>query len=249
MLFDDLVAKIQDRIAEWENKVLSPGGRITLLRSVFSSLPIYLLQVFKPPTCVIERIDRLFNSFLWEGSTGTRKIHWASWHKITLPSNEGGLDIRGLGDVMQAFSMKLWWRFLTCNSIWTHFIWSKYCASQIPRNVKSKLWDSQTWKWMLASCSVIEQFTRCRIGKGELFFWHDCWMGEAPLVSRYPSFASSTTRVCYFYDNGKWDLGKLNNVLPEEVVAKILKISIDPLSVDTAFWVPTSNGQFTIKSV
>lgn len=43
MLFDDLVAKIHDSIAGWENKILSLGGRITLLRSVLSSLPIYLL--------------------------------------------------------------------------------------------------------------------------------------------------------------------------------------------------------------
>lgn len=125
---------------------------------------------------------------------------------------------------------------------------SKYCAGQIPRNVQLKLHDSQTWKWMLASCPVIEQYTRWRIGKGELFFWHDCWMGEAPLVSRFQSFASSMTRVHYFYDNGKWDVGKLNDVLPEDVVAKILKISIDPTNDDRAYWVPTSDGQFTTKS-
>ncbi|WRX29825.1 Ribonuclease H domain - like 10 [Theobroma cacao] len=132
-------------------------------------------EVLKPPISVIERIDRLFNNFLWEGSAGTKKIHWASWHKITLPSNEEGLDIRSLGDVLKAFSMKLWW-------------------------------------------------------------------------SRFPSFASSTTRVHYFYDNGKWDMGKLNDVLPEDVVAEILKISIDLPSDDRAYWVPTSDGQFTIKS-
>ncbi|WRX22756.1 Reverse transcriptase domain - like 10 [Theobroma cacao] len=49
LLFDSLLSKIRDRISGWENKVLLPGGRITLIRSVLSSLPIYLLQVLKPP--------------------------------------------------------------------------------------------------------------------------------------------------------------------------------------------------------
>ncbi|XP_017981034.1 PREDICTED: uncharacterized protein LOC108663047 [Theobroma cacao] len=82
------------------------------LSITYLGVPLYKgpKKVLKPPICVIERIDRLFNNFLWGGSAGTRKIHWASWHKITLPSNEGGLDIRGLGDVLKAFSMKLWWR-------------------------------------------------------------------------------------------------------------------------------------------
>ncbi|WRX22840.1 Reverse transcriptase zinc-binding domain - like 8 [Theobroma cacao] len=124
---------------------------------------------------------------------------------------------------------------------------SKYCAGQIPRNVQPKLHDSQIWKQMLASCLVTEHYTRWRIGKGELFFWHDCWMGEAPLVSRFPSFASFTTGVHFFYDNGKWDVGKLNDVLLEDVVAEILKILIDPQSDDRAYWVPTSDGQFTTK--
>lgn len=48
-LFDELVAKILEWITGWKNKILSPSGWITLLRSILSSLPIYLLQSLKPP--------------------------------------------------------------------------------------------------------------------------------------------------------------------------------------------------------
>lgn len=57
ILFYDLVTKIQARIARWENKMLSPGGRITLLRSVLSSLPIYLLQVLKPLFVLLKKLN------------------------------------------------------------------------------------------------------------------------------------------------------------------------------------------------
>ncbi|WRX25598.1 Reverse transcriptase domain - like 10 [Theobroma cacao] len=249
ILFDELVEKIRERIEGWDNKILSPSGCITLLRSVLSSLPIYLLQVLKPPICVIEKIDRMFNNFLSGGSAGTRHIHWSAWHKITLPSSEGGLDIRGLGDVFEAFSMKLWWRFMSSNSILTLFMRTKYCTAQISRYFQPKVQDSQTWKRMLASCTTAENYIRWRIGKGELFFWHDCWMGDTPLVNRFPLFASSMTKVSHFYDDGSWNVEKLNNVLPEDVVVEILNIPINPPNDDRAYWVPTSDGQFTTKSI
>ncbi|EOY06960.1 Uncharacterized protein TCM_021522 [Theobroma cacao] len=248
ILFNDLVAKIEERITGWENKILSPGGRITLLRSTLSSLPIYLLQVLKPPIIVLERINRLFNNFLWGGSASSKRIHWASWGKIALPIAEGGLDIRNLEDVFKAFSMKLWWRFRTTNSLWMQFMRAKYCGGQLPTHVQPKLHDSQTWKRMVTISSITEQNIRWRVGHGKLFFWHDCWMGEEPLVIRNQEFASSMAQVSDFFLNNSWDIEKLKSVLQQEVVEEIAKIPINASSNDRAYWTPTPNGDFSTKS-
>ncbi|EOY13984.1 RNase H family protein [Theobroma cacao] len=101
---------------------------------------------------------------------------------------------------------------------------------------------------MLASCSVTEQHIRGRIGRGELFFWHDYWMGDEPLVNRFPSFASSMILVSNFYQNGSWHIGKLNDALLEDVVTEIMKIPIDESRIYEAYWAPTSDGKFTTKS-
>ncbi|EOY03267.1 Uncharacterized protein TCM_018055 [Theobroma cacao] len=207
VLFDDLIDKIKGCISRWENKILSPSGRITLLRSVLSSLLIYLLQVLKPPACVVEKIERLFKNFLWGDSTGNKRMHWTSWQ--------------------QSFSHPL---------------------RVIRGYVQPKLHDSMTWKRMIMSRIVTDLNMRWQIGEGQLFFWHDCWMGDEPLVNRFPSFSTSTTKVCYFFDKGKWDVDKLKMVLPDEIIGEIMKISIDISSVDVAYWVPTSDGQFSTKS-
>ncbi|EOX94176.1 Uncharacterized protein TCM_003564 [Theobroma cacao] len=34
------------------------------------------------------------------------------------------------------------------------------------------------------------------------------------------------TRVCYFYDNGAWDVDKLNNVLPKEVIQDWIPVDL-----------------------
>ncbi|EOY25454.1 Uncharacterized protein TCM_026877 [Theobroma cacao] len=248
ILFNDLVAKIEERITGWENKILSPGGRITLLKSVLTSLPIYLFQVLKPPVCVLERINRIFNSFLWGGSAASKKIHWTSWAKISLPVKEGGLDIRSLAEVFEAFSMKLWWRFRTTDSLWTRFMRMKYCRGQLPMHTQPKLHDSQTWKRMVASSAITEQNMRWRVGQGNLFFWHDCWMGETPLISSNHEFSLSMVQVCDFFMNNSWDIEKLKTVLQQEVVDEIAKIPIDAMSKDEAYWAPTPNGEFSTKS-
>ncbi|EOY03243.1 Uncharacterized protein TCM_017949 [Theobroma cacao] len=120
------------------------------------------------------RLKRSERLPLWECLravfTDTRKVHWPSWQHNTCPSSEDGLDIRSLSDVFEAFSMKLWWRFQTCTSLWTRFMRDKYCTSRIQRQIQPKLHDSQTWKWMLASCPVTKQHIRWRIRRGELFF-------------------------------------------------------------------------------
>ncbi|EOY26529.1 Ribonuclease H-like protein [Theobroma cacao] len=99
ILFYSLITKIRDRVSGWENKVLSSGGCITLLRSVLSSLSMYLLQVPKPSATVIEKIEWHFNSFLWGDSTKSKKMHKAAWSKSTFPCSERGLDIRYLNDI------------------------------------------------------------------------------------------------------------------------------------------------------
>ncbi|EOY02236.1 Uncharacterized protein TCM_011923 [Theobroma cacao] len=247
-LFDSLITKIRDRISGWENKTLSPGGRITLLRSVLSSLPLYLLQVLKPPVVVIEKIERLFNSFLWGDSTNDKRIHWAAWHKLTFPCSEGGLDIRRLTDMFDAFSLKLWWRFSTCEGLWTKFLKTKYCMGQIPHYVHPKLHDSQVWKRMVRGREVAIQNTRWRIGKGSLFFWHDCWMGDQPLVTSFPHFRNDMSTVHNFFNGHNWDVDKLNLYLPMNLVDEILQIPIDRSQDDVAYWSLTSNGEFSTRS-
>ncbi|EOY06959.1 Uncharacterized protein TCM_021521 [Theobroma cacao] len=247
-LFDSLISKIRDRISGWENKILSPGGRITLLRSVLSSQPMYLLQVLKPPVTVIEKIERIFNSFLWGDSNDGKKLHWTVWSKITFPVSEGGLDIRNLRDVFEAFSLKLWWRFQTCNSLWTKFLRTKYCLGRIPHFVQPKLHDSQVWKRMIVGRDVALQNIRWRIGKGELFFWHDCWMGDQPLATLCPSFHNDMSHVHKFYNGDVWDIEKLSSCLPTSLVDEILQIPFDRSQEDVAYWALTSNGDFSLWS-
>jgi len=51
---------IRVRLSVWNNKFLSFGDRLVLLKSVLSSLPVYFLSFFKAPTGIISSIGSIF---------------------------------------------------------------------------------------------------------------------------------------------------------------------------------------------
>jgi hypothetical protein len=63
-----VVDRITARLSSWNNKFLSFGGRLVLLKYVLSSLPVYFLSFFKAPTSIISSIESIF--FLKIGGWG-----------------------------------------------------------------------------------------------------------------------------------------------------------------------------------
>lgn len=54
MHFNGLISKVVGRIKGWHGKMLSYGGRATLIKYVLQSLPIHLLSVVSPPKIVMK---------------------------------------------------------------------------------------------------------------------------------------------------------------------------------------------------
>ncbi|KAL2532533.1 RNA-directed DNA polymerase reverse transcriptase [Abeliophyllum distichum] len=145
-LYDDLLQKVKNRISRWAFRLLSSGGRITLLRSVLSSLPLYLLQIMQPPETVLKKLESTFARFLWDSKDQAHRMHWRRWKDICLPTDKGGLGFRRLEDVVQAFSLKLWWLFRSQHSLWAQFLLGKYCRSTHPILAPIRHFASVVWK-------------------------------------------------------------------------------------------------------
>jgi hypothetical protein len=93
-IWDDVVGKIERRLASWKRMYLSKGGRVTLIMSTLSNLPMYFLSLFPIPTSVANSIEKLHRDFLWGGVGEEVKYHLVSWSKVCSPISEGGLGIR-----------------------------------------------------------------------------------------------------------------------------------------------------------
>jgi hypothetical protein len=77
-----IVENMEKRLSMWSSRHLSYGGRIVLINSVLSSLPLYFFSFFKAPKCIIQQLVRIQRNFLWGGGLDFKKICWISWDQI-----------------------------------------------------------------------------------------------------------------------------------------------------------------------
>jgi hypothetical protein len=91
-----VVHRIRTRLSGWNNRFLSFGGRLVLLKSVLTALPVYALSFFKAPSGIISSIESLLTNFFWAGGEDRRKIPWISWMDVCLQEESGGLGVKQL---------------------------------------------------------------------------------------------------------------------------------------------------------
>ncbi|GJR64380.1 hypothetical protein Tco_0010445 [Tanacetum coccineum] len=66
--------KVQGRLSKWKSKVLSVGGRLTLLKSVLGATPIYYMSMYKAPMYVINKLEAIRSHFFNGGDPNIRKM-------------------------------------------------------------------------------------------------------------------------------------------------------------------------------
>ncbi|KHN13746.1 Putative ribonuclease H protein, partial [Glycine soja] len=97
-----IITKFEFKLSKWKQKSLSMGGRITLINSVLTALPIYMLSFFRVPKKVVQKLVSIQRNFLWGGGSEVAKIAWINWDTICLPKNKGGLGIKDLSKFNEA---------------------------------------------------------------------------------------------------------------------------------------------------
>ncbi|XP_028123599.1 uncharacterized protein LOC114320724 [Camellia sinensis] len=100
--------KVRSRLTGWKRRLLSFAGRLTLIKVVTSSLPVYYLSLFKIPVGVAREFEKLQARFLWGVSELKRKLHMVKWEDITKSVEQGGLGIRRVRVVNDCLLVK-WW--------------------------------------------------------------------------------------------------------------------------------------------
>lgn len=81
---------------------LSKGGRLSLLKSMLSSLPTYYLSFFSIPRFVVDRLETIHRNFLWISTDVQFKCPLVAWDKVCSPVEEGSLGIKKIERFNQA---------------------------------------------------------------------------------------------------------------------------------------------------
>ena len=196
VFWEPLIKKLKSKMAKWKTDSLNQAGRLTLVKSVIDSAPIYWLNLHQMPKSICDQIERIRRDFLWgrgdNSSSESRKLHLMAWDKICKPKNYGGLGLVPMRIRNLALLGKWYYKWeRERNRSWNKWIREKYgmtnhCSlSECP--ISSKFSDSMR---SIVSVSKDDSF-KGKLDKtqfiwtlknGEsIFFWEDVWISEIPL--------------------------------------------------------------------
>ena len=68
LVWEPLIKKFESKLSKWKQRALSMAAKVTLINSVLTALPIFLLSFFRIPQKVAHKVRSLQRNFLWGGS-------------------------------------------------------------------------------------------------------------------------------------------------------------------------------------
>ena len=174
-----IISKCERKLAKWKQRHLSFGGRVTLIKSVLTSIPIYFFSFFRVPNKVVDKLVRMQRRFLWGGDQEQHKIAWVKWETVCLPKEHGGLGVKDI-NVFNASLLGKWkWNlFHSQGELWTRVLESKYGGwrglSEISRGKGESVWwrDLKLVFNQSHNGEIWKNTTEWRVGCGDKFkFW------------------------------------------------------------------------------
>nr|GEZ27341.1 RNA-directed DNA polymerase, eukaryota, reverse transcriptase zinc-binding domain protein [Tanacetum cinerariifolium] len=121
--WDDVISKVSSRLSKWKLKLLSIGGRLSLLKSVLTSILLYHMCIFKVPIGVFNHLESICRNFFYGVDGSDRKLAWIGWNMVLTSKKNGGLGVSSFFAHNRVLIFKWVWKFLTDgSSLWTRFI-------------------------------------------------------------------------------------------------------------------------------
>ncbi|CAL1380726.1 unnamed protein product [Linum trigynum] len=255
--YQELILKIQQKLATWKANHLSVAARITLVKSVASSMAIYPMFTERLPACVCSSLDRLNRQFVWGEEDGKTKFHPIAWEQMTKPRHQGGVGIRPTRLANQAMLAKGAWKLATGDqALWAKVMRSKYGGTRQGLQVINKRKGSSfAWNSYAQTANLLRKGAAFNVKNGrKTKFWTDVWVLQVPLMevttTEIPYGVEYKTVADYWEANSGWKVQDFQAYLPQEIVDKIRSIMLDPLSQeeDRLFWKLSANGIFNTSS-
>ena len=161
-----------------EETNLSKGGRLILLCSILANLLIYFMSMFTIPRIVKLGLEKVQRDFLWGGAL-EKKIHLVKWSIVCKTKSKGGLGIRSLLLLNNAFLCQWCWRFSSEKDLlWKKIIRGKFKEEEggwrsgvVRDSYIVEVWEEIKKQWELFNLMI--SFT---VGNGRrVKFWKDRW--------------------------------------------------------------------------
>ncbi|WVZ49927.1 hypothetical protein U9M48_001242, partial [Paspalum notatum var. saurae] len=166
--------------------LLSFGGRLVLMNSVLSSLPMFMFSFFEAPKGVLKKLDYYRSRFFCQCDKHKKKYRLAKGNILSTPKDIGGLGILNLKMQNKCLLDKWLFKLLTEDGLWQD-LRKKYLHSKAITQVSKQPVDSQFWVGLMHVKEQVLSFGSFKLQNGkQIRFWEDRWVGDKPLMLTYP---------------------------------------------------------------
>ena len=186
--YHPLIASFDRYLSGWKARLLSTGGRLTLVNAVLGSLPVYYMSSLLLPKTVIEAIDARRRAFLW---TGEEKAHGSrcllAWERVCQEKANGGLGVKNLQDQNHCLLMKFVHKLHDPSPL----PWKLWFRSQVGSTLDVQRDNSFLARIVQEELPRYRALTRVSLGDGKLTsFWSDRWLLGSTLADTFPALFS-----------------------------------------------------------
>ncbi|KAJ9535792.1 hypothetical protein OSB04_un001049 [Centaurea solstitialis] len=231
------LVKLQKRLDSWKSRFVSFGGRLTLVKSVLGSLPLYFFSLFRAPSGVIKECERVRCRFFWGGGggEGVKKGRvWVKWVNALKSYEKGGLNIGSLDSMNLSLLGNTWSSIIRTGAS----LDSK--GVEFSRSFVKKLGDGNNTK-----------------------MWKERWLGLDRLQDVFPRlFRLEVDNSSSVADRGEWvngewkwswkwrreprgrELGEL-----EDLTARLIGIAPTMEVADKMEWKLDGSGSYSVKAM
>nr|GEW03533.1 hypothetical protein [Tanacetum cinerariifolium] len=160
--WDDVVSKVTSQLSKWKLKTLSIGGRLTLIKSVLTSIPLYQMSSFKVPTKVLNILESIKRKFFNGIEGNERKLSLISWDTV--------LALKKYGEPLKLYMVRkeILEPMVTLLDALLALISFERSMSFVPK------------------VSIFLSFIRKKVGNGEdTLFWEDSWFDGISLKQQF----------------------------------------------------------------
>nr|KYP54574.1 Putative ribonuclease H protein At1g65750 family [Cajanus cajan] len=156
--FHHVIDRINDRLATWKGRLLNKAGRLCLINSVVTSIPLYSMQSLWLPQAVCNRINQASRTMLWAKAGSSQYWSLVGWNTVTRPKEFGGLGIRESRQVNISLIGKLIWDLLhSPQKPWVKILQAKYLHGASVLQAKKGNGASQVWNSIVKASPICDK--------------------------------------------------------------------------------------------
>ncbi|GKB88583.1 RNA-directed DNA polymerase, eukaryota, reverse transcriptase zinc-binding domain protein [Tanacetum coccineum] len=192
-------------MSRWKAKLLSVGGRLSLIKAVLGNLPTYYMSLYWMPKTVQKRLESMRNIVFLGGDLDEKKFTWVKWETCLASKAMGGLGIGSIFALNIALLFKWVWRFRTCsNGLWVNVIKGIHGIDGGIRSTRAGKSTHSPWNCIVqlvsklkAKINLLALYARSVGDEHSISFWEESWCGGRSLKEKFPRvYALEVNKSC-----------------------------------------------------